>query len=81
MEKSILFLNFLSFKYKLNFDDITNDFNEFVKEEREKLIQSAIEDDFKTFLDQNEEKMDNKSCENFYQRNHIYRKRGFHNQI
>ena len=60
MEKSILFLNFLSFKYKLNFDDITNDFNEFVKEEREKLIQSAIEDDFKTFLDQNEEKMDNK---------------------
>jgi len=60
MEKSILFLNFLSFKYKLNFDDITNDFNEFVKEEREKLIQTAIEDDFKTFLDQNEEKMDNK---------------------
>ena len=60
MEKSILFLNFLSFKYKLNFDDITNDFNEFVKEEREKLIQTAIEDDFKTFLDQNEERMDNK---------------------
>jgi len=59
MEKSLLFLNFLSFKYKLNFEDITNDFNEFVKEEKDKLIQSTIEDEFKTFLDQNEEKMDN----------------------
>jgi hypothetical protein len=59
MEKTLLFLNFLSYKYKLNFNDITNDFNEFVKEERDKLIQSSIEDDFKTYLDQNEERLDN----------------------
>jgi len=59
MEKTLLFLNFLSYKYKLNFTDITNDFNEFVKEERDKLIQSSIEDDFKTYLDQNEERLDN----------------------
>lgn len=59
MEKYILFLNFLSFKYKLNFEGITNDFQEFVKEEKSKLIQSTIEDDFKTFLDQNEERLDN----------------------
>jgi hypothetical protein len=59
MEKYILFLNFLSFKYKLNFDGITTDFQEFVKEEKSKLIQSTIEDDFKTFLDQNEERLEN----------------------
>ena len=59
MEKYILFLNFISFKYKLTFETITEDFQEFVKEEREKLIQSTIEDDYKTFLDQNEERLEN----------------------
>lgn len=59
MEKYILFLNFLSFKYKLNFETITHDFQEFVKEEKSKLIQTTIEDDFKTFLDQNEERLEN----------------------
>jgi hypothetical protein len=31
MEKYIQFLNFLSFKYNMQFDDLTNDFKEFVK--------------------------------------------------
>ena len=60
MEKSLLFLNFLSFKYKLNFEEISEDFREFVKEEKDKLIQSSIEDDFKTYLDQNEENLENR---------------------
>jgi hypothetical protein len=59
MEKSIQFLNFISYKYKLNFDDLTTDFNEFVKEEREILIQSTIEDEYKTFIDQNEDRLEN----------------------
>jgi hypothetical protein len=59
MEKSLQFLNFISFKYKMNFEELTNDFNEFVKEEREVLIQSNIEDEYKTFIDQNEERLEN----------------------
>jgi len=59
MEKSLQFLNFVSYKYKLNFEDLTNDFNDFVKEEREVLINSTIEDEYKTFIDQNEERLDN----------------------
>jgi len=59
MEKSLQFLNFISYKYKMNFDDLTNDFNEFVKEEREVLVQSNIEDEYKTFIDQNDERLEN----------------------
>jgi hypothetical protein len=59
MEKSLQFLNFVSYKYKLNFEDLTNDFNEFVKEERNVLIDSNIDDEYKTFIDQNEEKLEN----------------------
>ncbi len=59
MEKFHQFLNFVSYKYKLVFDDITKDFKEFIKEEYENLVQSSMEDDFKTFLDQNEEELEN----------------------
>jgi hypothetical protein len=59
MEKFHQFLNFVSYKYKLVFDDITKDFKEFIKEEYDNLVQSSMEDDFKTYLDQNEEELDN----------------------
>ena len=59
MEKYIQFLNFISYKYKLSFDNITQDFQDFVKEEKEQLIQTNIEDEYKTFLDQNEETIEN----------------------
>ena len=59
MEKTIQFLNFISYKYKLTFDDIMNDFNEFVKEEKDNLIKNSLEDDYKTFIDQNEERLEN----------------------
>jgi hypothetical protein len=59
MEKFHQFLNFVSYKYKLVFDDITKDFQEFIKEEYDNLLQSSMEDDFKTFLDQNEEDLEN----------------------
>jgi hypothetical protein len=41
MEKFVQFLNFLSYKYNLSFEDATNDFKDFVKEEKE--ILSAFE--------------------------------------
>jgi len=60
MEKFVQFLNFLSYKYKLTFNDIMDDFKEFNKEEQENLIKaSSLEDDYKTFMDQNEEELEN----------------------
>jgi hypothetical protein len=55
MEKMVQFLNFLSYKYNLSFDDVSKDFTDFVKEEKENLINSSLEDDYKTFIDKNEE--------------------------
>jgi hypothetical protein len=60
MEKFIQFLNFISFKYKLTFDDVTKDFQEFVKEEKENIAKSEFEDEYKTFLDNNEEELEKK---------------------
>jgi hypothetical protein len=58
MEKFGQFINFLSFKYKLNFEDVMKDYEGFVKEERENIISSSIEDDYKTFLDKNEDELE-----------------------
>ena len=58
MEKFTQFLNFVSFKYHIDFDKVTADFKEFAKEEQEKLIATTIEDDYKNFLDQHEEDME-----------------------
>jgi hypothetical protein len=58
MEKFVQFLNFVSFKYTMSFDDLTNDFKEFVKEEKDTLSKTTMEEDYKTFLDNNEEELD-----------------------
>jgi len=60
MEKFHQFLNFLSYKYKLTFDEVIKDFEGFVKEERDAIVNSSIEDDYKTFLDREEEELEKK---------------------
>jgi hypothetical protein len=60
MEKFIQFLNFISFKYKLTFDDVTKDFQDFVKDEKDSLSKSTFDDEYKTFLDNNEEELEKK---------------------
>lgn len=60
MEKFHQFLNFISFKYKLQFEEVMKDFETFVKEERETIISSSIEDDYKTFLDKEEDELEKK---------------------
>ena len=60
MEKFHQFLNFVSFKYKLQFEEVMKDFETFVKEERATIIKSSIEDDYKTFLDRDEEDLEKK---------------------
>jgi hypothetical protein len=57
MEKFVQFLNFISFKYNISFDDVSNDFKDFVKEERESLVSSSMDDEFKTYVDNNEEQL------------------------
>ena len=58
MEKFVQFLNFVSYKYKLTFDDIMKDFQEFVKDEKDTINQSTFADDYKTFIDKNEEELE-----------------------
>lgn len=58
MEKFHQFLNFVSYKYKLSFEDVMQDYEGFVKEERDAIVSSSIEDDFKTFLDKEEDELE-----------------------
>jgi hypothetical protein len=60
MEKFVQFLNFVSFKYNISFDDVSNDFKDFVKEEKESINKSSMDDDFKTFIDNSEEELQKK---------------------
>jgi len=58
MEKFTQFLNFVSFKYHIEFDKLTKDFQEFTKDERDNLINTSIEDDYKNFLDEHEDRLE-----------------------
>jgi predicted RNA-binding protein YlxR (DUF448 family) len=60
MEKFVQFLNFISFKYNVSFDDISSDLKDFVKEEKENLNKTSMQDDFKTFVDNNEDELQKK---------------------
>lgn len=58
LEKFNHFLNFLAYKYNLNFDNISKDLQEFCKDEKDKLFLTTLEDDFKNFIDANEERLE-----------------------
>lgn len=57
VKKFTQFLNFISYKYNLDFNKIMSDFDEYLSSEKEKLLANSIEDDYKNFMDMNEEKM------------------------
>ena len=57
MEKFVQFLNFVSYKYNVSFEDISNDFKDFVKEEKDALLKTTMDDDYKTFIDNNEDEL------------------------
>jgi hypothetical protein len=62
------FLNFLSYKYGINFDDLMKDFEEFNKDQLTLLKETTISDDYKTYLDHHEEELENDfSVENSFQ--------------
>ena len=55
--KTVEFLNFVSYKYKIKTEDLMQDFQEYAKEEKDKLKETLIEEDYKTFLDEHEERL------------------------
>lgn len=63
LEKFTQFLNFISYKYKLEFDNITKDLKEFVEEEKDNLFNISLEDEYKTYVDNNEEKLEEEFME------------------
>ena len=56
-DKYTQFLNFLSYKYNLDFNKLTDDMNEYIKEEKDNLFLTTLDDDYKTYLDKNEDKL------------------------
>jgi len=60
MEKFVQFLNFVSYKYNVSFEDVSNDFKDFVKDERDEISKSNMDDDYKTFIDKNEDDLQKK---------------------
>ena len=70
MEKFLQFINFISFKYNISFEDLNNDFREFVQEEKNNLANSNLADDYKTYLDKHEDDLQKKfDIENSFQTN------------
>jgi hypothetical protein len=59
MEKYVQFLNFISHKFRLPFDDLMKDFEEFVKEQKDEICNSSLEDDYRSFLDKNDQDLEN----------------------
>ena len=57
MEKYTQFTNFLSYKYKVDFDKISADLKEFCDTERDNLISTTCLDEYKTFIDSKEEQL------------------------
>ena len=58
VQKFSQFLNFLSYKYEFNFEDVMKDFQEYMKSENDTLTESHVSDEYKNFLDANEDRLD-----------------------
>jgi hypothetical protein len=54
------FINFISYKYNLNVETLMSDYNDFCKEEQQRLKDNGAGDDYKNFLDKNEERLTEK---------------------
>ena len=63
LEKFTQFLNFISYKYNLDFENVTKDLKEFVNEEKDNLNNISLYDEFKTYKDLKEEELEMKFTE------------------
>ena len=58
VDKFTQFLNFVSYKYNLVFDNIMADYKDFMKSEKGKFKNTVVLDDYKNFLDAKEEELE-----------------------
>ena len=58
VQKFTQFLNFLSYKYNLKFEDLMEDFKEYTKSEKDTFTENYVSDEYKNFLDANEDRLD-----------------------
>ena len=58
LEKFQEFLNFISYKYNLEFKNIMNDFTDFAKNEKQSLTTTIVSDEYKNFIHTQEERLD-----------------------
>jgi len=57
MSKFSDFISFISYKYNLKLEDVIADFNDFTKDEEEKMKSMTVNDDYANFLDKNEDRL------------------------
>ena len=50
-------MNFISYKYKIDIDDLQSNFNEFCSDEKSELFDTTLEDNYKNYIDVNEEQL------------------------
>jgi len=60
MERYFEFIHFIAYKHNMDVETLITDFNDFVKEEGDKLQKSGIDDDYKNFMDKREDKLNEK---------------------
>lgn len=58
VQKFTQFLNFVSYKHSINFDDVMKDFQEYTKSEKDTFTTNYVADEYKNFLDANEDRLD-----------------------
>lgn len=65
MDKFTQFLNYVSFKFNVDFEKLSKELQDFTKSERDNLLNSNIEDDYKNFLDMYESQLEKKFDEEY----------------
>ncbi len=58
LEKYTQFLNFVSYKYKVPFDKLQKDLEDFAKTEKDNLFNISLTAEYTTYIDNNEEKLE-----------------------
>jgi len=58
LEKFTQFLNFVSYKYKISFEKLQSDLEDFAKQEQDNIFNISLYAEYKTYIDHNEEKLE-----------------------
>lgn len=60
LEKFTQFLNFVAYKYKVPFEKLQSDLEDFAKSEAGNIFNISLDAEYKTYIDNNEEKLEEK---------------------